>query len=159
MTLLTVSQSCVFSMVSSGLHGCLFLINLFYNPATVFPPSIPPSPSSNFTSAPIPQATPSFLFRKGHVSPEYQPYMAYQVLGRLHTSPCVKVGQGDPVCGLGSQRPVKESETVGTEVSSAAWFLLDRGYQEVSFVLDAGGLHTQFSSALGSFKLRLAFSI
>lgn len=66
--------------------------------------------------------------------------MAHQVVGRLHTSPCVKVGKGDPVCGVGFQRPVKELEIVEAE-GVLNWFLLDRGYQEVSFVLDTGTSH------------------
>ena len=36
--------------------------------------------------------------------------MANQVAARLSTSPCIKAGQGNPVRGIGSQKPAKKSE-------------------------------------------------
>lgn len=40
----------------------------------------------------------------------YQQNIAYQVVVKLSTSPCIKAGQGNPVWGLETQKPTKESE-------------------------------------------------
>lgn len=54
------------------------------------------------------------LFRKGQASQGYQRSMAYQVVVRISTCPCSKVGQGDPVEKVGGQSPAEEAETAPT---------------------------------------------
>lgn len=70
-------------------------------------------PSLLYSSVPISQsAFPSFLFRKGQVSHEYQQTITNGtlVIVRLSTSPCLKAGQDDPVWRIRSQTSLKESE-------------------------------------------------
>ena len=47
----------------------------------------------------------------GQVSHEYKQNITYQVAVRQSNLPCIKAGQGNPVWEVGSQKPIKESET------------------------------------------------
>lgn len=82
---------------------------LFHIPVGVSPPPPLPHPHTNSCSH-LPIHCPPSLFRKRQVSPEDQQNMAYRVTGRLSTSSCFKAGQGRPVRGVGSQKPVNKSE-------------------------------------------------
>lgn len=65
--------------------------------------SPPPRLSSNsfpFTPSPSP-------FRKGQGSDGFAHSMAHQVEAGLSSSPCIKVGQGNPAWGTSSQKPAK----------------------------------------------------
>lgn len=64
------------------------------------PPPRLPSNSFPFT----PSLSP---FRKGQGSHGFEHSRVYQVEAGLSSSPCIKVGQGNPAWGTGSQKPTK----------------------------------------------------
>lgn len=79
---------------------CLFILHPGHN-----------HPQPNFSSTPHPSPPLPYPPREGQVSHENQWNMAYQVAPGLCTFPCIKDSQGKPLWGVGSQMPVKESET------------------------------------------------
>lgn len=84
--------------------------NLFYILTTVFPTSssLSPSPSMTLCLLDNPNCSSSF-----HIwIPWTSIKQRYQVVVRISTSPCIKVGQGDTVWEIRSQKPIKKSESV-----------------------------------------------
>lgn len=87
------------------LYILIFILHPNYG--FTYPPPLSPSYFSPF-SPPTPS---SFLFRKGQITHGYQQNMANQVAVRLRISSCIKARQGNPMREVGSQMPVKKSET------------------------------------------------
>lgn len=84
--------------------------NLFYILTTVFPTSSSPSQSPSMTLFLLDSPICSSSF---HIwIPWTSIKQRYQVVVRISTSPCIKVGQGNTVWEIKSQKPIKKSESV-----------------------------------------------
>lgn len=84
-----------FSFILHVGHSFPSLLSSYFFPLSFLPLHPPPSTS------------PLFVFRKGHSSQGCQQNMVYQIEVGLISSPCIKVGLGNPVWGVSSQKSVQ----------------------------------------------------